>query len=100
MQQTLGKSDSNTGAQVNQWRSTEEYSNLFYVISRTTGDESKMDPAEIEGKLTRAEYRSRWTPCFNVKVSRGFNYHYYFSPPVSGKPMSLFLHGFPSNLQD
>ena len=36
----------------------------------------------------------------DVKVSRGFNYHYYFSPPVSGKPTLLFLHGFPSTLQD
>ena len=36
----------------------------------------------------------------DVKVSRGFNYHYYFSPPVSDKPTLLFLHGFPSTLQD
>jgi pimeloyl-ACP methyl ester carboxylesterase len=30
------------------------------------------------------------------KVTRGFNYHYYFSPATSGKPTLLLIHGFPS----
>ncbi|KAJ2920520.1 hypothetical protein H1R20_g16575, partial [Candolleomyces eurysporus] len=30
------------------------------------------------------------------KVSRGFNYRYFFSPATSGKPTLLFIHGFPS----
>jgi pimeloyl-ACP methyl ester carboxylesterase len=33
-------------------------------------------------------------------VSRGLTYHYYFSPPTNGKPILLFLHGFPSTSHD
>ena len=36
----------------------------------------------------------------DLKVSRGFNYGYYYSPPSSGKPTLLFLHGFPSSSHD
>jgi pimeloyl-ACP methyl ester carboxylesterase len=32
----------------------------------------------------------------DTTVSRGLNYHYYFSPPASGKPTLLLVHGFPS----
>ncbi|KAF8234313.1 alpha/beta-hydrolase [Tricholoma matsutake] len=35
-----------------------------------------------------------------LKVDRGFNYRYYFSPPTDGKPILLFLHGFPSSSHD
>ena len=33
-------------------------------------------------------------------VRRGYNYHYYYSPAVSGKPTLLFIHGFPSTSFD
>jgi pimeloyl-ACP methyl ester carboxylesterase len=36
----------------------------------------------------------------DIKVDRGLNYHYYFSPPTGGKPVLLFLHGFPSTSYD
>ncbi|KAI0644402.1 Alpha/Beta hydrolase protein [Trametes meyenii] len=32
----------------------------------------------------------------DVKVSRGFKYHYYYSPAAPGKPTLLLVHGFPS----
>ncbi|KAI0644399.1 Alpha/Beta hydrolase protein [Trametes meyenii] len=32
-----------------------------------------------------------------TQVSRGFIYHYYYSPAAPGKPTLLFLHGFPSS---
>lgn len=32
----------------------------------------------------------------DVKTSRGYKYHYYFSAPAAGKPTILFVHGFPS----
>jgi soluble epoxide hydrolase / lipid-phosphate phosphatase len=35
-----------------------------------------------------------------IKVDRGLNYRYYFSPPTTGKPVLLFLHGFPSTSHD
>lgn len=31
----------------------------------------------------------------DVKTSRGFNYHYYYSPAQSGKRTLLFCHGYP-----
>lgn len=34
-----------------------------------------------------------------LRVLRGLDYHYYYSPPVSGKPTLLFVHGFPSSSQ-
>jgi hypothetical protein len=36
----------------------------------------------------------------DLTVSRGFTYHYYFSPAVGDKPYLLFIHGFPSSSQD
>ena len=36
----------------------------------------------------------------NLTVSRGFNYHYFISPPRDNKPTILFLHGFPSTSSD
>ncbi len=37
----------------------------------------------------------------DFNVSRGINYHYYFSSPQDGaKPYLLFLHGFPSSSYD
>ncbi len=33
-------------------------------------------------------------------VSRGFTYHYYYSPAAKGKPTILFIHGFPSSSYD
>ncbi len=33
----------------------------------------------------------------NFKVSRGFNYHYYYAPPKDEKATLFFAHGFPSN---
>ncbi|KAJ3932589.1 MAG: Alpha/Beta hydrolase protein [Lentinula lateritia] len=36
----------------------------------------------------------------DVNVTRGFVYHYYSSPPEAGKPVLLFLHGFPSSSYD
>ncbi len=33
----------------------------------------------------------------NFKVSRGFNYHYYYAPPKDEKVTLFFAHGFPSN---
>jgi len=33
----------------------------------------------------------------NFKVSRGFNYHYYYAPPKDGKVTLFFAHGFASN---
>lgn len=35
----------------------------------------------------------------DLDVSRGFNYHYYYSPAQPGKPTLLFCHGFPSTSQ-
>ncbi|KAI0666633.1 alpha/beta-hydrolase [Trametes maxima] len=32
----------------------------------------------------------------DIKVSRGFTYHYYYSPAAAGKPTLLLVHGFPS----
>ncbi|KAI0666634.1 alpha/beta-hydrolase [Trametes maxima] len=32
----------------------------------------------------------------DVEVSRGFSYHYYYSPAAPGKPTLLLVHGFPS----
>ncbi|KAI0644060.1 alpha/beta-hydrolase [Trametes meyenii] len=32
----------------------------------------------------------------DLVVGRGYNYHYYYSPPALGKPTLLFLHGFPT----
>lgn len=31
-----------------------------------------------------------------MKTSRGTNYHYYYSPPHTGQPTVLLVHGFPS----
>ncbi|KAK7051648.1 hypothetical protein VNI00_004627 [Paramarasmius palmivorus] len=36
----------------------------------------------------------------DVKTSRGLNYHYYFSPAAEGKPVLVFVHGFPSTSYD
>ena len=36
----------------------------------------------------------------DLKTSRGFSYHYYYSPPREDKPVLLFLHGFPSTSYD
>ncbi|KAJ4467013.1 alpha/beta-hydrolase [Lentinula aciculospora] len=36
----------------------------------------------------------------NVNVSRGLVYHYYSTPAEAGKPVLLFLHGFPSTSYD
>ena len=36
----------------------------------------------------------------DLNVSRGFNYHYYYSPAQQGKPTLLFCHGFPSTSFD
>jgi soluble epoxide hydrolase / lipid-phosphate phosphatase len=35
-----------------------------------------------------------------IKVDRGFNYRYYFSPASTGKPVLLLLHGIPSTSHD
>jgi soluble epoxide hydrolase / lipid-phosphate phosphatase len=35
-----------------------------------------------------------------LKVDRGFNYRYYFSPAAGGMPVLLFLHGIPSTSHD
>ena len=32
----------------------------------------------------------------DFKTSRGYNYHYFFSPAQARKPTIVFLHGFPS----
>ncbi|KAI0633811.1 alpha/beta-hydrolase [Trametes polyzona] len=32
----------------------------------------------------------------DLKVSRGFTYHYFYSPAAAGKPTLLLLHGFPA----
>ncbi|KAJ7176129.1 alpha/beta-hydrolase [Mycena crocata] len=32
-----------------------------------------------------------------AKTQRGFTYSYYFSPPVAGKPVIFFSHGFPTS---
>jgi soluble epoxide hydrolase/lipid-phosphate phosphatase len=32
-----------------------------------------------------------------LKTQRGLTYSYYFSPPLTGKPVLFFSHGFPSN---
>ncbi|KZP25936.1 alpha/beta-hydrolase [Athelia psychrophila] len=36
----------------------------------------------------------------DLTVSRGLNYHYYFSPARESNPTILFLHGFPSTSYD
>lgn len=36
----------------------------------------------------------------DVTTSRGFKYHYYYSPPTNSKPTLLFLHGFPCTSYD
>lgn len=36
----------------------------------------------------------------DLKTSRGLNYHYFVSPSQEGKPVLLFLHGFPSTSYD
>ncbi|KAI0791304.1 alpha/beta-hydrolase [Abortiporus biennis] len=36
----------------------------------------------------------------NVSVSRGYNFHYYYSPAEAPKPTLLFCHGFPSSSRD
>ncbi|TFK50253.1 alpha/beta-hydrolase [Heliocybe sulcata] len=36
----------------------------------------------------------------DFKTSRGVTYHYFSSPPHGGKPILLFLHGFPSTSYD
>ncbi|KAH9851403.1 Alpha/Beta hydrolase protein [Lenzites betulinus] len=36
----------------------------------------------------------------NTKVSRGFTYHYFYSPAAAGKPTLLLIHGFPSSSYD
>ncbi|KZP02305.1 alpha/beta-hydrolase, partial [Athelia psychrophila] len=36
----------------------------------------------------------------DLTVSRGINYHYYFSPARDSNPTILFLHGFPSTSYD
>ncbi|OJT01958.1 Bifunctional epoxide hydrolase 2 [Trametes pubescens] len=36
----------------------------------------------------------------DAKVSRGFNYHYFYSPATSGYPTLLLIHGFPSSSFD
>ncbi|KAI0633825.1 Alpha/Beta hydrolase protein [Trametes polyzona] len=36
----------------------------------------------------------------DAKVSRGFTYHYFYSPAAEGKPTLLLLHGFPSSSFD
>ncbi|KII93233.1 hypothetical protein PLICRDRAFT_171017 [Plicaturopsis crispa FD-325 SS-3] len=36
----------------------------------------------------------------DIITSRGFKYHYYFSPASAPLPTLLFLHGFPSTSQD
>ena len=36
----------------------------------------------------------------DVKVRRGYTYHYYYSPASAGKPTLLLIHGFPSNSVD
>ena len=36
----------------------------------------------------------------DIKVERGLTYRYYFSPATDGKPVLLFLHGFPSTSHD
>ncbi|KAI0791299.1 epoxide hydrolase [Abortiporus biennis] len=36
----------------------------------------------------------------DVKVSRDFNYHYYYSPAKDSKSTILFCHGFPSTSRD
>jgi len=35
-----------------------------------------------------------------VQTKRGLNYNYLSTPPLSGKPVILFLHGFPSTSND
>ncbi|KAI0738308.1 alpha/beta-hydrolase [Daedaleopsis nitida] len=36
----------------------------------------------------------------DVKVSRGYTYHYYYAAPAPGKPTLFFIHGFPSSSFD
>ncbi|ESK82518.1 epoxide hydrolase [Moniliophthora roreri MCA 2997] len=36
----------------------------------------------------------------DITTTRGLNYHYYFSPPTDGKPVLVFVHGFPSTSYD
>lgn len=39
--------------------------------------------------------------CKDVKVKRGYTYHYYHTPPTDvKKPTLLFIHGFPSTARD
>ncbi len=39
--------------------------------------------------------------CKDVKVKRGYTYHYYHTPPTDvKKPTLLFIHGFPSTSRD
>ena len=36
----------------------------------------------------------------NLKTSRGYNYHYFYTAPAEGRPTLLLLHGFPTNSLD
>lgn len=36
----------------------------------------------------------------NFVTSRGIKYHYYYSAPVSAKPVVFFVHGFPCTSAD
>ena len=36
----------------------------------------------------------------DITTSRGFKYHYYYSPAADSKPTILFIHGFPCTSLD
>ncbi|TEB37997.1 alpha/beta-hydrolase [Coprinellus micaceus] len=55
-----------------------------------------LETARSVGTATLAVIGSLLPNFKDTTVSRGLNYHYYFSPPASGKPTLLLVHGFPS----